>query len=364
MNRYESAMAVFLPGWRSRYGLPAVLAIALAAGCNNSQPVEPDAGEDTGPPPIPPTLLVANSTGDDIVRFHQLTGEFIDVLVPAGTLDHPDTIEVRDGYLYVASGTTTENSAIVRFDAATGEHAGNFAEGGGLHRPYGFAFGPDGYLYVASFLTDQILRYQADDGVFVDVFAQGDGLAGTANGPNGLVFGPDGKLYVTTQGSVAVDGAPTFPGLPSEVLRFDVSTGDSEVFITDVVPMPDSAGFVSLLGAVFGPDCPETCDLYVSDYANGIRRYDMNGAVIDEISTSYTGTPTQNATGSLSFGDEGRLFAVGFDSGDGSGNPGVILRFEGPSGAPLPFPGNDGALFVPDSEYLVRPIGVVAVPGE
>lgn len=364
MNRYDSWGFPLFPGRCSRYALPALLAITLAAACVNEQPVAPDAGADAEPPPSPSLLLIANSNGNDIVRFEQQSARFVDVLVPAGTLDSPDTLALHDDQLYVSSGTTPESSAIVRFDASTGDHIDNFAEGGGLHRPYGFAFGPDGYLYVASFLTDQILRYQADNGEFVDVFAQGTGEAGTTNGPNGLNFGPDGKLYVTTQGSVAVDGEPTFPGLPSEVLRFDVGTGVAEVFVTGVMPLPDSAGYVSLLGVAFGPDCPETCEMFVSDFANGIRRYDMDGNLIDEISTSYTGTPTSNATGSLSFGDNGKLFAVGFDSTQGAGNPGAILRFEGPSGAPAPLPGNDGALLVPESEHLVRPIGILAVASQ
>ena len=56
---------------------------------------------------------------------------------------------------------------------------------------------------------------------------------------------------MTTQGSVAVDGVPTFPGLPSEVLRYDITSGVSEIFIEQPDPSPDSFGFVSFLGIEF-----------------------------------------------------------------------------------------------------------------
>ncbi|WP_428265034.1 PEP-CTERM sorting domain-containing protein [Haliangium sp.] len=311
-----------------------------------------------------PYLLVGNTSSDNVLRFEQ-TGAFIDELIPAGTggLDSPDLLLVRGDQLYISSGTTPANSGIIRFDLDTGAFVDVFAQGGGLHRPYGFAFGPDGYLYVSSFLTDQILRYDANTGAFVDEFAAGDAQPGGLNGPNGMIFGEDGLLYVSTQGSVAVNGEATFPGLPSQVLRYDPADGSSEVFIDQPTPLADSAGFVSLLGVVFGPDCGSgACDLFVSDFANGIRRYDDNGALLDDISTSYTGATTSNFTGSLSFGASGDLFSVGFDSTNGSDNAGVILRWDGATGDPLPAAGLSGALLVDsDGAGLFRPIGILAI---
>lgn len=226
------------------------------------------------------------------------------------------------------------------------------------------AWGPDGFLYVSSFLSDQILRYDARTGEFVDVFASGTGEPGTANGPNGLAFGPDGALYATTEGSVA----GTFPGLPSEVLRFDIETAASETFIAQPEPSPTSPGYVSLLGIVFGPDCRPrgarplaNCDVFVSDFANDIRRYDRSGELIAQLSTNYTDTtPSSNATGALSFGSHDALFTVGFDQREGADNIGAVLRFDARTNAPRPLRSNPGALFVSPSDVLARPIGVLS----
>lgn len=58
-------------------------------------------------------------------------------------------------------------------------------ETGGLSSPHGLAFGPDGNLYVASFDTHQVLRYDSISGDFIDVFvASGNGLSG----PIALLF--------------------------------------------------------------------------------------------------------------------------------------------------------------------------------
>jgi DNA-binding beta-propeller fold protein YncE len=318
---------------------------------------------------------VANSRGNDIVAFSQTEGRFLGVLVGADQgLEEPDSMAIGpDGALYVTSGAGLAGAAVLRYDVDTGAFLGPFAAGHGLNRPYGLAFGPDGYLYVASFLGDQILRFDAHSGAFVDVFATGDAAPGGLNGPDYLAFGPEGGLYVTTQGSVAGE----FPGLPSEVLRYDIRTGSHRVFIQQPAPAASSQGFVSELGIQFGPDCGtrshgtggagrwKSCDLWVSDFAQDVRRYDAHtGALLEELDTNYTGTlPSNDYVGEIAFGQDGRLFVVGFDNLDPT-NPGVLLRFDGRSGRPLPAPGEAGALLVAPTPTLARPIGILAVGGE
>jgi hypothetical protein len=210
----------------------------------------------------------------------------------------------------------------------------------------------------------QLLRFDATTGAFVDVFATGNGQPGGLNGPNALTFGPDGKLYVSTQGSVAVNGQPTFPGLPSQVLRYDITTRQGEVFIEQPDLSPAGAGYISLLGVVFGPDCESqggTCDLFVSDFANDIRRYDRGTRTLKAtLSTNYSGTvPSQNNLGSLTFETNSSLHTVGFNNTAGGKLEGALLRFDGRTNEPRPRASQQGALFVPPDERLVRPIGIL-----
>jgi sugar lactone lactonase YvrE len=305
------------------------------------------------------TLLVGNTEGNNVVLFDEQTGAFLGNFISPnrGGLTSPDHLVYGPGGdLYISSGTTAANSAILRYDGVTGQFKGTFASGGGLVRPYGFAFSPDGYLYVASFRTDRILRYDGTTGAFVDVFAAGNGQPGGLNGPNGLLFGADGSLYVTTQGSVQ----GTFPGLPSEVLRYRPGETTPTVFIDQPIPSPDGFGFVSLLGLALGPGG----DLFVSDFANDIRRYDFTtGQLLNVLPTNYTQTvPSDNFIGNLTFDANERLYTVGFDFSQN--NLGAILRFDGVTGDPLPSPGNSAAVFVPTTAQLRRPIGILYTPNQ
>jgi DNA-binding beta-propeller fold protein YncE len=307
-------------------------------------------------------LLVGNTRAHNVVKLDERTGEYLGEFITAGSggLVAPDNIVAGpDGNIYVSSGDTPENSAVLRYDGKTGRFLGTFASGNGLHRPYGLAFGKDNRLYVSSFLSDRLLRFDAKTGAFVDVFATGNGQPGGLNGPNELHFGPDGKLYVTTQGSVA----GTFPGLPSQVLRYDTGTGQGEVFVDQPELSPAGVGYISLLGMAFGPSCEQKggeCDLFVSDYANDVRRYDLNTRALEAtLSTNYSGvTPSTNLLGSLTFGEDARLYTVGFDSSEANGYKGAVLRFDGRTNAPLPASGQAGALFVAPDSRLVRPIGI------
>jgi DNA-binding beta-propeller fold protein YncE len=162
-------------------------------------------------------LLVGNSRGHNILIFDEISGSFLgDFTTPGiGGLRAPDDLTFGpDGNLYVSVGGDSDlnlldplypkDSAVLRF-SPTGEFLGVAASGNGLARPYGNAFGPDGTLYVSSFRTNQILKFDGQTGNFLGVFASdnnnGLGALNGLNGPNDLLFGPDGSLYVATQGT-------------------------------------------------------------------------------------------------------------------------------------------------------------------
>ena len=92
---------------------------------------------------------------------------------------------VKGNVLYVVSHGTNE---IKRYNASTGAFIDNFvsAGSGGLSGPSEFTFGPDGNLYVSSFNTNQVDEYNGANGAFLRNFASGGGLSG----PKGFVFLP------------------------------------------------------------------------------------------------------------------------------------------------------------------------------
>ncbi|MEP6518986.1 Vgb family protein [Microcoleus vaginatus] len=337
------------------------------------------------------TFLVSNTRGNNVLRFDGNTGNLLGEFIPPGSggLSNPDTIVFGpDGNgddqsdIYITSGDKPGNSgeptasAVLRYDGITGAFIDKFVgdnpntavdETGGLFRPYGLAFGPDGNFYVSSFLSDQILRYNGKTGQFIDVFASGNQQAGGLNGPNGLLFAPDGNLYVTTQGSVASNGQPDFSAsFPSQVLRYNPQTRQSSIFASPD-PSPRSQGFTSLLGMAIGP---ADGDLYVSDFANDIRRYNLkSGELVKVLSTNYTDTsPSSNYVGSLAFSPIGNLFVVGFDNRANANGAGAVLRYNGKTDEPLPISGNPGSsnssIFVPPDSKLQRPIGIAFFPSD
>jgi hypothetical protein len=119
-------------------------------------------------------------------------------------------------------------------------------------------FGPDGNLYVNSFNTNSVLRYDGSTGAFLGVFASDDALVQN----NICVFGPDGNLYVNNSDA-------------NSILRFNGATG---AFIDTFVP-PNSGGMNFPSAMLFGPDN----NLYVSSLnTRSVLRYDgTTGAFID-----------------------------------------------------------------------------------
>jgi sugar lactone lactonase YvrE len=169
---------------------------------------------------------------------------------PSGSEQGPRGIAVGpDGNVYVSD---PDQNIVYRYDGATGaplpapgQTGAVFipAGSGGLASPSGITFGADGNLYVCSYETNQILRYQgpagSSPGAFVDVFVSVTNVTG-ATGPNDLTFGPDGNLYV---------GVITGP-LGGQIDRFDATGAPigSGIFVPD-----GSGGLVQPRQIVFDP---------------------------------------------------------------------------------------------------------------
>ena len=260
-------------------------------------------------------LLVPSFDGDTVFRFEQTTGEFLQSF---GAPDDPiETLIGPDGNLYV----TGENSDDVRrYDAETGVFIDTFvtAGSGGLDGAEGLAFGPDGNLYVSNWTGNNVLRYDGTSGAFVDVFA----TAGLAR-PYGLVFGPDSNLYVTSYTS-------------DNITRFDGTTG---AFI-DMFVAAGSGGLDTPEQITFGPDG----HLYVTSFnTDQVLRYDgTTGAFIDVFAASGGPGGLQRPTG-VAFGPDAHLYVADHTNHR-------ILRYNGTEGTFIDefIPPRTGGLTKPD----------------
>lgn len=145
--------------------------------------------------------------------FDACTGAYLRDLDPTGRIKGPQAVKLGpDGLIYVTSENTQQ---ILRYrnDAAT-TFVDVFATLPGAD-PTGFAFAPNGDVYVAAYKTSNVRRLSAA-GAPLDVpIAAGTGLVGP---DNGITFGPDGNLYV--------------PGYDSNnVIRHDPRTGANSVAV-------------------------------------------------------------------------------------------------------------------------------------
>lgn len=103
-----------------------------------------------------------------------------------------DTRARADFLVSVSNNAGTRNEVLRYTDSGT--YVGVFASGGGLNTPEGLSYGPDGNLYVASYGTGAVLKYNGATGAFISTFASD---ATMTNSVIGLAFGPDKNLYVS-----------------------------------------------------------------------------------------------------------------------------------------------------------------------
>ncbi|MBX2822948.1 MAG: T9SS type A sorting domain-containing protein, partial [Rhodothermaceae bacterium] len=154
----------------------------------------------------------------------------------------------------------------------------------------GMTLGPDGQLYVGSFLSHEVLRFDGETGEFIDAFVVEN--TGGIRYPYTLLFGPNNNLYVGHQSSI--------------VLQFD---GDSGHFMDHFAAISTSEDSnVTFWVIAFGPDGL----LYAYDNSSSIvhRFHGRTGDRLDSFITLENGN--LNGPFGIAFAPDGALFVTGF----------------------------------------------------
>ena len=151
-----------------------------------------------------------------------------------------------------------------------------------IKNPQNLIFGPDENLYVASFDTDEILRFDGQTGEFIDVFASSGGL----NGPIGMVFDKsNSRFFVSSYNS-------------DQIFQYDSNTGEFQKVLVQ-----DNTLFLQKPGSlILGPDN----HLYVSSTTtNQVLKYDLDGNLLDQFVVDKSGGLYRPKD--LGFDNEGNL---------------------------------------------------------
>jgi sugar lactone lactonase YvrE len=164
-------------------------------------------------------------------------------------------------------------------DIEWGEAAGNGREntttvrvqgGAPFHGTQGIDFGPDGLLYIASGLGNEIVAMNPDSGQVIDRVTQEVGV----ELPDDVAFGPDGSLYWTSFLKNTVEKRDLAAGVTSTVARLPGAGGadaiafseDGRLFVTECFlgdalyeVDPDGAFAPVLILNAFPPAFPLGC---------------------------------------------------------------------------------------------------------
>jgi glucose/arabinose dehydrogenase len=242
----------------------------------------------------------ANKSGE-ILEHDGLTGAFLGALVSHNDPNAPFAprgIALENDVLFVAdtsaAGKNNPPGRLLAYTKdgvlladLTPDHNTEFpgALSTSEFHPRGVVVGPDGLLYVSvsddleptsanyDKLSGWILRFDAADGGFVDVFAsnEGTGCAEHLHRPEGLVFGPDGKLYVTAfQGDAPAPGSTD----TDKILIFD----DAGTCVGQVDLDQSNQPRTYAQAILFGPD---DCLYAPMNNTGEVRRYNVGVATCD-----------------------------------------------------------------------------------
>lgn len=216
----------------------------------------------------------------------------------------------RAGDLLVSSRFSNN---VLRYNAQTGAFVGVFASGSGLANPNGIAFGPNGNLFVGLGDLPRILEFDGTSGAFVGEFV-GPSTPGGLTNCRAIAFGPDGNLYVNSAAN-------------HRVLKYDGNTGG----FLGIAAIGE--GINGPVGLTFGPDG----NLYLgAALSNQVYVFSPSGTFLRSFSC---GAGFSNAVGLL-FDPSGRLLVAQSQTNN-------ILAFDASNGTCLGVAASGGGLTIP-----------------
>ena len=192
--------------------------------------------------------VVSNFTGS-VYRYDAATGQAIP---PGGSwpglfvdssagLREPRGVAIGPGGdVFVGSGSQFSDlgQGVYRFNKADGSRM-RVIGADKIRFPFGLAFGPDQMLYVNSYNTRTIQRYNPDTGEYLGDFVN------TVDPAQSIAFGPDKNLYTT---NFVVGNTPWNDGI-------DQFNGQTGAFMRSFVA-PNDRGYYVSAGIAFDPPAP------------------------------------------------------------------------------------------------------------
>jgi len=204
--------------------------------------------------------------GHAVLKFNGQNGVFMENVTAGTAMNVPADLQFRGQDLLVSCkiGTAASPSVVARFNVTTKQYLGNAAAGGPLNGTDGVSFDITGNMYVSSFNTGQVLKYNSA-GVYQSVFA-----STSLTSPLDSRFGVDGDLFVNDFNT-------------GTVKRFKGTDGS---FVSN---------FITGLGQTQGQEIGPDGKLYVGSWnGNFINKYDpVDGALLGTFVAANSGGLTR-----------------------------------------------------------------------
>lgn len=303
-----------------------MVAAVVLVGCIQQPAPLPTATPEPEAPQEPVDILVGSCYTNNVLRFDGETGEYLGEFVPAGSggMNCPEgeMLVDEDGYLYVTSFSYPPLRAplesVVPLPAAlalTESISGTgVVTSTGMHNDHGtpvFERTPSAVTY-----NDQVLRFDAKTGEFIDVYLPPDAAL---NGPHGMAFTKEGNLFVATRFS---SNLLIYDGESRDVQQVVVENGEY-MLAEGITP---GLSFRDTNTIALGPDG----GVYVSSYETGdVFAFDEEtGVLLDRfVSGEDDGHPMQHPHNVL-FGPDGNLYVTNVTEEAHHS----VLRFDGDTG--------------------------------